>query len=66
MIQIPAFIVFAAGIALVLFIGGVLAGLHGLRRRVKALEEGNADLRGHVVRIEGIMYRLHPDAFRTE
>ena len=63
---IPPLLVYLAGIALVLFIGGTLAGLHSLRRRVRALEEGNTDLRGHVVRLEGIMYRLHPDAFRTE
>ena len=35
---IPPLLVFAAGLALVLFIGGTMAGLHSLRRRVKALE----------------------------
>lgn len=36
---IPPLLVFAAGIALVLFIGGTIASLHSLRRRVKALED---------------------------
>ena len=36
---IPPLLVFAAGIALVIFIGGTMAGLHSLRRRVKALED---------------------------
>ena len=36
---IPPMLVFAAGIALVIFIGGTMAGLHSLRRRVKALED---------------------------
>ena len=38
---IPPLLVYLAGVALVLFIGGTLAGLHSLRRRVKALEESN-------------------------
>lgn len=63
---IPPFIVFACAVAVLLLIGGLIHTAYRLGVRVDALEAKESDLRGHVGRLEGILYRMNPDAFKSD
>ncbi len=66
MIQIPAFILFAAALAVLMLVGGLIHSVYRLSARVAATEERETDLRSHVIRLEGILYQMNPNAFRSD
>ena len=66
MIHIPAAILYLASIGLVLLIGSGITAVAKLTARVKVLEEKETDLRSHVIRLQGILYQMNPNAFRSD
>ena len=66
MIHIPAAIIYLVSIGLILLIGSGITAVAKLTARVQALEGDQADLRSHVIRLQGILYQMNPNAFRSD
>lgn len=66
MIHIPAAIIYLVSVALVALLGSGISAIAKLTARVRDLHDREADLRSHVMRLEGILYEMHPSAFRSD
>jgi hypothetical protein len=66
MIHVPAALLYLASIGLVLLIGSGITAVAKLTARVRALEGDQVDLRSHVIRLQGILYEMNPNAFRSD
>jgi hypothetical protein len=66
MISIPAFLVWLSAIGVLALIGGLINSVYRIGVRVAELTTREADLRSHVVRLQGILYRINPSAFRSD
>lgn len=64
MIQIPAFLVYLSAVGVLFLVGGLINSVYMISKRMAKQEADAAELRHHIVRLEGILYDMNPGAFK--